>query len=546
MRLFLGPVLYAETQTDPEAWSFSVNLLLSGRESAKPPPLKLAFRDAAGQELGKVSGPTLAADFSGLEEPWACLWWKWAVRLPRQQAEQRVSYRFDATGPAVDWHMDDVKGVLIPARGALPRCAFFSCNGVSNPKGWAAMERPFALWEEMRRQQEKDAGFHLLIGGGDQLYADSLWYTNSTLARFQELSRENRLRKPAPEGLEAELLRDYVRVYMDRWGEHGIGPMLARVPGLYTWDDHDIMDGWGSQEELQESPTLRALYGAAAVAFEAFQLGALREDLKKRREPGATHYFQAANFPGETCDLDVVLLDLRSGRTSRQLPSGKVDHTILSEVQWQRLDTWRQEHGARTAERNRYRHVLLVSSIPLVYMRFQPGVESAASMIGMRDDLLDQWESVIHRGERTRLMMNLFELARDSSCAVTVLSGDAHVASRALMRSRNVRHLHSGYAEVYIEQVTSSGIMHPPPSALELMGFRSLANDLAEDLPGHLRTELLPVGSDLYLRERNWLAIRVSEGQGGRSPKLWLKWEAEHSHIDVQVVVDPPPVRRAE
>jgi hypothetical protein len=112
------------------------------------------------------------------------------------------------------------------------------------------------------------------------------------------------------------------------------------------------------------------------------------------------------------------------------------------------------------------------------------------------------------------------------------------------MRSRNMRHLHSGYAEVYIEQVTSSGIMHPPPSALELMGFRSLANDMAEDLPGHLRTELLPVGSDLYLRERNWLSLRVSEGKSGRSPRLWLKWEAEHSHIDVQVVVEPPPVRR--
>ena len=46
MKLFLGPILYAENQTDPEAWSFSVNLLLSGTDTAKPPPLRLAFRDA--------------------------------------------------------------------------------------------------------------------------------------------------------------------------------------------------------------------------------------------------------------------------------------------------------------------------------------------------------------------------------------------------------------------------------------------------------------------------------------------------------------------
>jgi hypothetical protein len=540
MKLILGPILYAENQTDPEVWSFSVNLLLASADTAKPPPLRLAFRDATGQEVGTVSGPTVAADLSGLEAPSACVSWKWAVRLPRKEAEQRVSYRFDAISPAIEWRMDDVKDVLVPARGALPRCAFFSCNGMSHLKSWATLDRPFALWEELRRQQEQDAGFHMLIGGGDQLYTDSLWYTNPALVRFQKLSREQRLRGPIPDGLEAELLRDYVNAYVERWNEHGIGPMLARVPGLYTWDDHDIMDGWGSLEELQDSPTLRALYGAAAVAFEAFQLGALRGDVKARREPGASHYFQAASFPGEACDLDVVLLDLRSGRTSRALPSGKMDHTILAEAQWQTFDQWRREHAARAAERNRPRHVLVVSSIPVVYMRFRPGVESGASWIGKKDDLLDQWESVIHRGERARLMMNLFELARDSCCAVTLLSGDAHVGSRALIRSRNVRHLHPGHTEVYIEQVTSSGIVHPPPSALELMGMRALSHDMPEDLPGHLRTELLPVGGDLYLRERNWVSLRISAGQQGRSPKLWLKWEAEHSHVDVQVVVDPP------
>ncbi|KFE68539.1 alkaline phosphatase D family protein [Hyalangium minutum] len=544
MRLFLGPVLYAETQTDPESWSFSVNLLLSGTDTAKAPPLRLAFRDAQGQELGTVSGPTLAADFSALEEPWACVSWKWTVRLTRLSVEQRVSYRFDPASPSVEWRMDDVKDVLVPARGDLPRCAFFSCNGVSHLKGWATLDRPFALWEEMRRQQEHDAGFHVLLGGGDQLYTDSLWYTNPTLARFQKLSRAQRLNSPAPEGLEAELLRDYVRVYIERWSEQGIGSMLARVPGLYTWDDHDIMDGWGSLEELQESPVLRALYGAAARVFEAFQLGGLRGDVKARRDPGAAHYFQAHTFSGDACDLDVVLLDLRSGRTSRTLASGKLDHTILSEAQWAAFDAWRKEHTARATQRNKPRHVLIISSIPIVYMRFRPGVESGAALVDKRDDLLDQWESVIHRGERTRLMMNLFELAKDSCCSVTVLSGDAHVGSRALIRSRNVRHLHPGHAEVYLEQVTSSGIVHPPPSALELMGMRALANDVPEELPGHLRTELLPVGGDLYLRERNWISLRVTEGQSSRSPKLWLKWEAEHTHVDVQVVVEPP-ARRA-
>jgi hypothetical protein len=189
MKRILGPILYAESQTDPETWSFSVNLLLAGADTAKPPPLRLAFRDATGQEVGTVSVPTVAADLSVLEAPWACVSWKWAVRLPRKEAEQ-----------------------LGPSRSGR-RC------GVSR-----------------KRKQA---------------------FTCSSAEEISSTRTASGTRTP-------------------RWA-------ASRS------DDHDIMDGWGSLEELQDSPTLRALYGAAAVAFEAFQLGALRGDVKARRETGASH-----------------------------------------------------------------------------------------------------------------------------------------------------------------------------------------------------------------------------------------------------------------
>ncbi|MBN1209634.1 MAG: hypothetical protein JXB05_32595 [Myxococcaceae bacterium] len=66
-----------------------MNLLLSGAETSKPPPLRLAFRNASSQEVGTVSSPTVAADFSGLEPPWACVSWKWAVRLPRRREQEQ-------------------------------------------------------------------------------------------------------------------------------------------------------------------------------------------------------------------------------------------------------------------------------------------------------------------------------------------------------------------------------------------------------------------------------------------------------------------------
>jgi hypothetical protein len=566
MKLLLGPVLHAKEQTPADVWSFSVNLFLDSADASKPPPLRLSLLGPAGAPLFSTEQATAVADFSHLPEDTRGVVWRWDVTLRREDASQRVRYRFESLqAPGTPFAFEsptepgakvfvDVRDVVVPAKGALPRMAFFSCNGASGARAWTSLKDPFALWDEMRRQQEdpEAPGFQLLIGGGDQLYADSLWYTVPELVEFRKLSVSARQNKPMPDGFEQRVLAAYVKLYTERWGgEHGIAPMLARVPGLFTWDDHDIFDGWGSHETLQETPWFKALYNAAAVTYEAFQLGGLKTDVKTPRladgEPGAPrHYLHTACFTGPDCDLDVVLLDLRSGRTSRMPPgSKKVEHVVMSEAQWKALDTWRAEHRGRSANGSakKARHVLVVSSVPLVHMRFGPGAERMSGMMDLRDDLLDQWESLVHRGERVRLMMDLFTLAKESCCAVTVVSGDVHVGARALLRSHNPEHLVDGMPERAIEQVTSSAIVHPPPGALEFLGMRAMCRDGAEDLPSFLDTEMLPVGADLYLRERNWLALRVEPSKlTPPRPKLWIRWEAEHSSLSTQVVVEPPPL----
>lgn len=553
MKKLLGPMLYAMDQASADTWAFSVNLYLAGTDSTRPPPLRLVFLDMSGAEVpGAVTGDAqVAADFSALKSPAAGVLWKWTVCLKREATPRRVAYRFvSVDGAAPLEGMDDVKDVVVPERGSLPRGAFFSCNGGGNADAWNAvskMERPFGCWDDMKEQHEDPrGGFHLLMGGGDQVYADSIWFASKDLVDFRKLPLKEKLVCELPEGFHDEMVARYVELYCERWsGASGIGPMMARVPGLFTWDDHDIFDGWGSHEHLQESPWYRTLYSAAALAFEAFQLGGLKTADKTPRErlPGAAHYLQTLRFTGDECDLDVVALDLRSGRTSRVKPSGKTVYTVMSEAQWTALDTWRREHRARPETGTKSRHVLLVSSVPLVHLRFGQAAESVAGLADLRDDMLDQWESLVHRGERSRLIMDLFTLARESCCAVTVVSGDVHVGARGLIRSRNPEHLLPGMTEATIAQVTSSGIVHAPPGMLEFLGMRMLAAEGVEDLPSFMQTEMLPVGSDRYLRERNWLTLyfKRPHGTAASRTKLWLRWEAEQTAVSMQVVVEPPP-----
>ncbi|MCE9668455.1 alkaline phosphatase D family protein [Myxococcus stipitatus] len=556
MKVLLGPMLYARDQVDAGVWSFFVNLYLGDSDAGRPPALRLRFFGADGVELAGVASAvaTPVADFSGLRAPVAGVLWRWTVQLPRGAEAHRVTYRFEPVdGAKVEGLPDDAPRVVVPATGGLPRVAFFSCNGASDAKTWNSvmrMKRPFGCWADMKAQHEvEDGGFHLLLGGGDQVYADSLM-DHEPLLEFRKRELEHKLdpARPPPQGFHEEMLARYVELYCERWsGEVGIAPMLARVPGLFTWDDHDIFDGWGSHESLQACAWFAALYSAAALAFEAFQLGELKTPVKTPalRPPCERHYFQTLRFVGTECDVDVVALDLRSGRTYREQPGGKMAHEVMSKAQWATLDAWRQEHAARPESGTKARHVLLLSSVPLVHLRYGPGAEVMGADTELHDDMLDQWESVVHRGERTRLMVDLFTLAQASCCAVTVVSGDVHVGARGLIRSRNPEHIPAGLAEAAIEQVTSSGIVHPPPSTLQFLGMRMLAEEAVEDLPSFMQTEMLPVGSQRYLRERNWLTMRVEPARTRLSrPKLWLRWEAEHTALSMQVVVEPPPLMR--
>ncbi|WP_158625821.1 alkaline phosphatase D family protein [Corallococcus carmarthensis] len=582
MELLLGPILYAKDQLADDSksqntWSFLLNVFLGGTDPNQPLPLKLCFTDAQGEEVFSSQEARPAADFSWLPERSAGVVWRWEVVLSRQPQAQSLKYHFEVPGqpgaysftppstpdgkersyqfPAQPLVIDHV---VVPSVGTPPNIAFFSCNGAEDGKKWKRIPKFFALWEEMLEEHrrasghfKKTPGFQLLIGGGDQLYADSLWSTMTELKQLRKQS--NTLKQPVPQGFADRVMAEYVGLYRERWnGTEGIAPMLARVPGLFTWDDHDIFDGWGSHEDLQGTPWFKQIYSAAARAFEAFQLGRLAQP-QTLREPDIQpwdskhprHYFQTLSLTSKDCDLDVVMLDLRSGRTSQSPDKGKVEHTVMSESQWKAFEDWKEARFLQKAKDPvpRAHHILVVSSVPVVHLRFSSTLERLAGGVSsMRDDMLDQWESLVHRGERTRLIMDLFSLAKHVNAAVTVLSGDVHVAARGRLRSRNPEHLTEAQAvtgEAIIEQVTSSAIGHNAPGPLEFLGMLTVSKDSIEDLPGFLQSELLPVGSDLYLRERNWLALRVEPSQL-KQPKLWARWVAEESVLPMEVVVTPP------
>ena len=115
--------------------------------------------------------------------------------------------------------------------------------------------------------------FALLLHGGDQIYADEVVDAHP-LARAWADGRNPAADPAELAGLSGALLDAYAERYLALLAQPEIAHVAARIPSLAMWDDHDIVDGWGSlRPERLDSPVGRTLFAAARAAFLVFQLG---------------------------------------------------------------------------------------------------------------------------------------------------------------------------------------------------------------------------------------------------------------------------------
>lgn len=516
----LGPILFAASSS-ADTWKFSIGCYVENPPDDGSCPYAISFDDATVvQGAAEPRGDFKDVAGSG------GVFFVTPVEVPRTANARFIGYRIDPVGEDKVYGLPfpQTEGmwihVAIPATGAVPKAAFFSCSGVSHREDLRDIDDPFRLWRNLAEQHTSDP-FNLLIGGGDQLYCDDIW--SDAQLDFWDCDRVTRSKKKVSKQTQTRIRQKYLRYYQTRfnraWPQ---GAMMAQVPGLYTWDDHEIFDGYGSHEDDdQNSPTFKALFETARRAFVAFQLGGKQNCVASN----ASHCLQHVRFAGTDSDLDVVLLDLRSERTRR---------TVMSKEQWRALRAVLDEHEQG---KGRKRHLLIVSTIPVVYMRFWRIASALRTEI--TDDLFDQWENQFHRGERARLVNLLLKHQNDADAAVTILSGDVHVGSRARITSTEREHVRPHETSAVIDQVTSSGIVHPPPKFWQWALIKAGSDDGPDDIGPRVRSDILPVGADRYLYARNWLSITPDD-----QPKrglMWFQWWTANGAVEPNAVVAPGP-----
>lgn len=139
------------------------------------------------------------------------------------------------------------------------------------------LEKRNVLWRRLLRQHE-GAPSHLLLQGGDQIYADEVVSLHRR-ARHNPLAAWSYRPKGDIGTLRVAMRRERFRRNVELYRQPQLAQIMARVPMLAIWDDHDICDGWGSlPPERQDSDFDRAVFAVARELYLVFQHGAVAPD----------------------------------------------------------------------------------------------------------------------------------------------------------------------------------------------------------------------------------------------------------------------------
>lgn len=364
-----------------------------------------------------------------------------------------------------------------------PRIALVSCNGVFMVSDAV---RKYAMWASLKQDIAAEL-VDMVIYAGDQIYADPIWMKHDTNEDSSGLTPQDQVRVAA-------ITEKYRRWYMHTWTAPEIAAVHGSCPSLWMWDDHDIYDGYGSNDDDQ-GPAASAFFMAAAQAFDEFQGG---------NNPGPALDSSSRGFYfSPTSEIGVLVVD---GRTNRSYAAGRV----LGDAQ---LNAVGEKLRQLVNLPSRLKYLYVVMGIPMVHapiVGLLRLIEATPWTEEITDDMRDAWISPRNQDECRRLLLHLFRFCKDSpETMVAILAGDVHVGTLARIESKMELHRQPNKSISRIYQIVSSGIGYPAPTgiggAIIRLAIGRQIDLVGNDITGSLLR--LPTSEGGYVLDRRNYAI---------------------------------------
>jgi len=370
------------------------------------------------------------------------------VDVPNLSPDTRYQYaliREPGNGQPNEWELGFEAGLsftTLPDSTDAFTFGLYSCH-MPYPSDYGESGFQARMWSVFQEELNY-ANARFVIGGGDQVYSDG----NEKMSVWNWLEK---VRDDNPDDL--DMVSWYRDIYRGYWGIGALQSIHRNYPNYMIWDDHEIMDGWGSYAPDELSQQLDTLFRWEDPEENI----ALANRMKKAATQVYNEYQHSHNPPTDTaadvfdydftaCGTDYFVLDMRGHRTF--VEGGK--HNILGKSQYGRFNAWAQ--GLMGSENKG--PIFVVSPVPVVHLKdFVSNVLDWLSILGAQDDVRDHWEHDGHHEEYSEFMNLCFDTAQKTGRPLVFLSGDVHVGAIFSLKDP----VHSK-AKVY--QVTSSAITY--------------------------------------------------------------------------------------
>jgi hypothetical protein len=180
--------------------------------------------------------------------------WRYLIKLPILDLEMRWQYRVPSL---FAWTV-----FCIPSRFQSMRIMFHSCNGFSVGTNMDEWHGP-TLWHDVLRMHNRRP-FHVMLGGGDQIYNDNV-RTEGPLRAWTAMNNPvSRKNSAFGEDLRLQCDQHYYDNYVRWFTTPPFRDANSSIPQVNIWDDHDIIDGFGSYvDAFMKCHVFRGIGGVA-------------------------------------------------------------------------------------------------------------------------------------------------------------------------------------------------------------------------------------------------------------------------------------------
>ncbi|KAK9474736.1 uncharacterized protein V1510DRAFT_372689 [Dipodascopsis tothii] len=370
------------------------------------------------------------------------------------------------------------------------------------------------LWEDVMQRHVQVGGLHAMLGGGDQIYADRMWKEIDSLNKWlQTKGKEARRTAPWTGQMEHDLNLAFFFYYTSHFDRPGVRDCLSQIPHVFSIDDHDIFDGYGSYPEyMQQSNVFQNIGRIAFDFYMLFQHHTTNQHLQAERAAGRADPYDLFSVTGRGYNF-IKYLGPGCAVVGPDTRAERVKKAIVAKP------TYEEIFARMAALPPSVKQVVIMLAVPITYPRLTTvenilagvqttkrvingawnrigkGVSKVAGVISsdaekateagfksvkkafgksgmmsslvsefgevdLLDDLSDHWTHENHDMERTFFVRNLQRLAQIKGYRVTFVSGDVHCCGMGKFQNPQAPNNHQ-----LMYQVITSAISNVPPPA---------------------------------------------------------------------------------